>query len=211
MKIESFVFNPFMENTYLAYDDTLECVIIDAGCLTAKEQSTLQRAIEEKKLIVKHLLNTHLHLDHVFGNGFLYRTYNVEPEAHIADDFLLDQLQAQSAIFGVPFDEKPQPIGRYLNDEDIISFGHSTLKAIHVPGHSPGSLCFYDADDHLLFAGDVLFRGSIGRTDLPKANYEQLIGGIQKRLLTLPDDTIVYSGHGPSTTIGREKRENPFL
>ncbi len=211
MNIESFVFNPFMENTYLAYDDTLECIIVDAGCLTVKEREKLRHAIEEKKLIVKHVINTHLHLDHVFGNGFVFHTFGVEHEAHAADEFLLDQLPAQSAVFGVPFNEKPQPIGHYLNDEDIISFGHSTLKTIHVPGHSPGSLCFYNDKDRILFAGDVLFRGSIGRTDLPKGNYDQLISGIQKRLLTLPDNTLVYTGHGDSTTIGLEKRENPYL
>jgi glyoxylase-like metal-dependent hydrolase (beta-lactamase superfamily II) len=211
MNIESFVFNPFMENTYLAYDDTLECVIIDAGCFTILEQERLKHAIEEKKLVVKHLINTHLHLDHVFGNGFVFRTFGIKPEAHAADEFLLDQLPAQSAIFGVTFNEKPQSIGHYLNDEDTISFGHCTLKAIHVPGHSPGSLCFYNESDHILFAGDVLFRGSIGRTDLPKGNYDQLIEGIQNRLLTLPENTLVYSGHGESTTIGHEKRENPYL
>ncbi|MBB3185853.1 MBL fold metallo-hydrolase [Microbacter margulisiae] len=211
MNIVSFAFNPFMENTYILYDDTSECVIIDAGCLTISERQKLQQLIEKKSLTLKRVINTHLHLDHVFGNGFLFRTYGIAPEAHMADEFLLAQLAAQSAIFGVPFHEDPQPIGKRISENETISFGHTQLRAIHVPGHSPGSLCFYNKKDSVLFVGDVLFRGSIGRTDLPKGNYEELITGIQKKLLILPDETVVYPGHGDPTTIGREKTENPYL
>lgn len=211
MNIASFVFNPFMENTYVLYDDTSECAIIDAGCLTINERQKLQQLIEKKNLTIKRIINTHLHLDHVFGNEFLFRTYGIAPEAHIADEFLLAQLAAQSAVFGVPFHENTQPLGNYIAENEIISFGNTQLKTIHVPGHSPGSLCFYNEKDSVLFVGDVLFRGSIGRTDLPKGNYEELITGIQKKLLILPDGTVVYPGHGDPTTIGREKTENPYL
>lgn len=211
MNIASFVFNPFMENTYVLYDDTSECAIIDAGCLTINERQKLQQLIEKKNLTIKRIINTHLHLDHVFGNEFLFRTYGIAPEAHIADEFLLAQLAAQSAVFGVPFHENTQPLGKYIAENEIISFGNTQLKTIHVPGHSPGSLCFYNEKDSVLFVGDVLFRGSIGRTDLPKGNYEELITGIQKKLLILPDGTVVYPGHGDPTTIGREKTENPYL
>ena len=211
MYIETFVCNPFMENTYLVYDDTAACVVIDAGCLTDVERNRLQQTIEKHHLKLEHVLNTHLHLDHVFGNGFLYQTYHLAPEAHREDEFLLSQLHAQAALFGVPFNEKVQPIGSYLEDCDHVAFGNSSFEVIHVPGHSPGSICFYSRDDQIIFVGDVLFRGSIGRTDLPKGNFEQLIHGIQHRLLVLPDETKVYSGHGIVTTIGQEKAENPYL
>ncbi|MGC9150308.1 MAG: MBL fold metallo-hydrolase [Microbacter sp.] len=211
MHIETFVFNPFMENTYLVYDDSSACVVIDAGCLTEIERHRLRETIDKHQLKLEHVLNTHLHLDHAFGNGFLFETYHLAPEAHRDDEFLLSQMHAQAALFGVPFHESVQPIGKYLEDHDRILFGNTSLEVIHVPGHSPGSLCFYSKEDQTVFVGDVLFRGSIGRTDLPKGNYEQLIQGIQDRLLTLPDETKVFSGHGSFTTIGFERKENPYL
>ena len=199
-----------MENTYVAYDDTKECVIIDPGCVTDAEQLTLSQFISDNQLTVKHLINTHLHLDHAFGNLFVEKTYGVEAQAHKADEFLLQQISSQAEAFGMRYNEKPE-LKRFLVESDTISFGHTTLTSIHVPGHSPGSLCFYDAASATLFAGDVLFQGSIGRTDLPQGNYEQLIEGISKKLFILPDDTIVYCGHGPTTTIGYEKVYNPYL
>lgn len=211
MHIETFVCNPFMENTYLVYDETSACVVIDAGCLSDADRNRLQQAIDSHHLKLEHVLNTHLHLDHVFGNGFLFETYHLSPEAHRDDEFLLSQMHAQASLFGVPFNERVQPIGKYLDDHDTVYFGNSSFEVIHVPGHSPGSLCFYSKQDQIIFVGDVLFRGSIGRTDLPKGNFDQLIDGIRHRLLVLPDDTKVYSGHGPMTTIGHEKRENPYL
>lgn len=211
MTIKTFTFNPFMENTYVAYDETKECIIIDPGCVTEAEQKTLQQFITNNQLIVKHLINTHLHLDHAFGNNFVEKTFGVAAQAHQADEFLLAQISAQAEAFGMHYAEEPYHLKNYLSDGDKITFGNTTLSAIHVPGHSPGSLCYYDAVSATLFAGDVLFQGSIGRTDLPKGNYEQLIEGITNKLFTLPAETTVYCGHGPSTSIGYEKVYNPYL
>lgn len=210
MTIKTFVFSPFMENTYVAYDETKECIIIDPGCVTEAEQKALQQFIADNQLSVKHLINTHLHLDHAFGNLFVEKTYGVLAKAHRADEFLLQQIRSQAEMFGMVYNEQPE-LKEYLTEEDTVSFGNVTLTSIHVPGHSPGSLCFYDASSAVLFAGDVLFQGSIGRTDLPKGNYEQLIDGITSKLLVLPEETIVYCGHGPTTTIGYEKMNNPYL
>ncbi|MBP1640914.1 MAG: fold hydrolase [Bacteroidetes bacterium] len=210
MTIKTFTFNPFMENTYVAYDETKECVIIDPGCVTETEQKTLQQFISDNKLTVRHLINTHLHLDHSFGNLFVEKAYGILAKAHNADAFLLQQISAQAEAFGMHYDERPE-LRSFLTEKDTVKFGNVTLTVIHVPGHSPGSLCFYDAASATLFAGDVLFQGSIGRTDLPKGNYEQLIDGIGKKLFVLPDDTTVYCGHGPTTTIGYEKVYNPYL
>jgi hydroxyacylglutathione hydrolase len=211
MNIQTFVFNPFMENTYVVYDETQEAVIIDPGCVTEAEQQTLQQFIADNRLTVKHLINTHLHLDHTFGNRFVERTYGVEAEAHCEDEFLLRQISAQAEAFGMRYDSESPELKHYLEEGDTITFGKVTFTTIHLPGHSPGSLCFYDAASGTLFAGDVLFQGSIGRTDLPKGNYEQLIDGIGRKLFALPDETVVYCGHGPTTTVGYEKVYNPYL
>ena len=212
MTIKTFTFNPFQENTYLIYDDTNEAVIIDAGCITNAEKSLLKKFIEENKLTLKKVINTHLHLDHQFGNKFLFDTYGLKPQAHHEDEFLLESVIAQAHSYGFPIeDEKAQGLGGYIADNDVIKFGNSSLRAIHVPGHAPGHLAFYAENDGVLFAGDVLFRGSIGRTDLPKGDYATLIQSITKKLLTLPDSTVVYCGHGPTTTIESEKVNNPYL
>ena len=211
MTIKTFTFNPFQENTYLVFDETNEAVVIDAGCLQAGEKQILTRFIEDNKLILKRVLNTHLHLDHQFGNKFLFDTYGIAPEACIEDEFLLENVVAQARSYGFPVTEEAQPLGAYIIENQEITFGNSTLKAIHAPGHSPGSMVLYSEKDGVMFAGDVLFQGSIGRTDLPKGDYASLILAITKKLLVLPDSTVVYCGHGPSTTIGYEKKNNPYL
>jgi glyoxylase-like metal-dependent hydrolase (beta-lactamase superfamily II) len=212
MTVKTFIFNPFMENTYVVSDDdTKECAVIDAGCLDKTEQSSIEHYIKENSLTVNRLINTHLHLDHVCGNNFVSRTFGVKPEAHKDDEFLLALFGAQAVAFGIAGTEPACPLGRYIEETGHISFGNITFTAIHVPGHSPGSLCFYDKSSGTLFAGDVLFRGSIGRTDLPKGNYDQLIEGITQKLFVLPEETVVYCGHGPTTTIGYEKIYNPYL
>lgn len=211
MTVKTFTFNPFQENTYLIYDQTNEAVVIDAGCLNAAENQLLADFISENNLIVKRLINTHLHLDHQFGNAFLYAKYGVKPEACAEDEFLLDNVVAQARLFGFQLEGDAQTLGNYITDNQLIDFGNSTLKAIHVPGHSPGSLAFYSEKDNFLIAGDVLFRGSIGRTDLVKGDYATLILSITKKLLVLPEETVVYCGHGPTTTIGYEKVNNPYL
>jgi len=211
MTIKTFIFNPIQENTYLVYDETNEAVVIDAGCITDSEKLQLKRFIEDNKLILKRVLNTHLHFDHQFGNKFLFTTYGIKPEAGKEDEYLLENAVSQARSFGLNTGEEAQPLGGYIIDQQEINFGNSTFIALHVPGHSPGSIAFYAEKEEVLFAGDILFRGSIGRTDLPKGDYATLILSITKKLLPLPDSTVVYSGHGPSTTIGFERKNNPFL
>lgn len=211
MKIKRFEFNPFPVNTYVLYDETNECVIIDAGMLFDREKEELTTFLNDNDLTLKHLLNTHLHFDHVLGVPFIYEKYSIGTKAHSGDMFLIERIKEQAAMFGVPFDADNIPVDKFIDENDVIKFGDTKLDIFHVPGHSPGSLVFYSKADNCLFAGDVLFQGSIGRTDLPGGNYEELITGIREKLLILPEDVIVYSGHGPSTTIGREKKHNPFL
>lgn len=211
MTIKTFTFNPFQENTYLLFDETNEAVIVDAGCIFDAEKQALKKYIEDNNLTVKRIINTHLHLDHQFGNKFLFQTYGIKPEACLEDEFLLETVVAQARSFGFPMDEEAETLGKYIVEDQEIKFGNSSLKAIHVPGHSPGSMAFYSEKEGILISGDVLFQGSIGRTDLPKGDYATLILSITKKLLTLPDSTVVYCGHGPTTTIGSEKINNPFL
>ncbi len=211
MTIKIFTFNPFQENTYLLFDETKEAVLIDAGCITETEKLTLKRFIDENGLTLKRLINTHLHLDHQFGNKFVTDTFGLLPEANQQDEFLLANVVEQARSFGFSVEEEAQALGAYINEGDEIKFGNCSLKAIHVPGHSPGSLAFYSEKEGVVFAGDVLFRNSIGRTDLPYGDYATLILSITKKLLPLPDSTVVYCGHGPSTTIGSEKSSNPYL
>ncbi len=211
MTIKTFTFNPFQENTYILHDETNEAVIIDAGCYSDGEKLLLKNYIEENKLILKRLINTHLHIDHQFGNKFIYDTFKIKPEACADDEFLLENMVNQARSFGLTVNETAQSLGGYIKDNQEIKFGNTTLTALHVPGHSPGGIAFYIKNEGVLFSGDVLFQGSIGRTDLPRGDYSTLIGSIQEKLLPLPDSTVVYAGHGHSTTIGEEKKNNPFL
>lgn len=211
MTIKGFIFNFFQENTYIIYDETNEALIIDAGCYTAGEKQLLKNYIEENKLTLKRLINTHLHIDHQFGNKFVFDTFGIKPEASADDEFLLENIVNQARSFGLPVNEAVQPLGGFIKDNQEIIFGNVTLTAISVPGHSPGGIAFYIKKEGILFSGDVLFQGSIGRTDLPQGNYSTLIRSIKEKLLPLPDSTVVYCGHGPSTTIGEEKKNNPFL
>jgi len=211
MHIHTFPLNPWQVNTYIISDETNECVIIDPGCFSPEEQQQLTDFISENNLKPVRLLHTHLHLDHVFGTRFVSETYGLKPEAHPDDEFLISITKDYALQFGVTLEENPPALGNYLNEEDELTFGNSTLKVIHIPGHSPGGITFYNKEDKILIAGDVLFRNSIGRTDLPGGDYDTLISNIKNKLLVLPENTVVYPGHGPSTTIGDEKAENPFL
>jgi len=211
MEIKQFVFSPFQENTYVAFTDTLEAMIIDPGCYSTEEEKQLRLFIEDKGLNVTHLVNTHLHLDHAFGNSFVEKTWNVKTEAHAGDAFWLKGMAGQCRMFGLEMRNPAPDISKELQEGDSIELGSEIFEVLHVPGHSPGSIVLYNAKAHVLFVGDVLFEGSIGRTDLQGGNYTQLIKGIQDKLLVLPDETVVYSGHGSATTIGKEKASNPFL
>ncbi|MDR0973262.1 MAG: MBL fold metallo-hydrolase [Prevotellaceae bacterium] len=211
MKIKRFEWNMLGTNCYVLWDETQEAVVIDASCYYEEERNALKKFIDENKLIPKHLLNTHLHFDHIFGNAFVNRLYGLLPEAHEADEFWIRDTPQHSRLYSVKGKESPVPLGKHLHDGDLITFGQTMLEAIHVPGHSPGSLVYYNKEQGCLFAGDVLFQGSVGRADLAGGNFDELIDNICSRLFVLPDDTVVYPGHGGATTIGTEKAENPFF
>ena len=192
-------------------DETNEAVIIDPGCFYPEECVQLKNYITANNLVPKHLLNTHLHLDHIFGNPFVSREFNLQPEGGQQDEFWIEQAPMQARMFGFTINEQPISLGKYIMDGDIIRFGNTELEAIHVPGHSPGSMVYYCKQEKCMFSGDVLFQGSIGRADLAGGNFEELREGICSRLFCLPNDTTVYPGHGGMTTIGAEKLENPFF
>ena len=211
MKIKKFEFNMFPVNCYILSDESGEAVVIDAGCFYPEEKQRLKDYLSDNNLKLKHVLNTHLHLDHIFGNPFLFQEYGLSPECGQQDEFLLDQASSMARSFGFLYEEKQPALGRYVCEGDTITFGNIELKAFHVPGHSPGSIVYYCKEAACLFSGDVLFYGSIGRTDLKGGNFDELREGICNHLFTLPEETRVYPGHGPSTSIGYEKKNNPFF
>lgn len=209
--IQSFEVNCFSENTYLLYDETREAVLIDCGCMRRQEEKMLSDFIADNKLTLKRYLCTHLHLDHIFGNEFVYKTYRLAPEAHKADVKGLPSASEQAKLFGLPNRISEVTVGKYLVGGETIRFGQSELQVLSVPGHSPGSVAFYNAKNGFVLVGDALFAGSIGRTDLMGGSQEVLVAAIRHKLLTLPDETIVYPGHGPTTTVIDEKLNNPYL
>jgi len=210
MKIEKFTFNPIGVNTYICWDNTGECVIIDPGCSNKKEEDILESFIRENNLKPLRLLYTHGHFDHTWGNHFVSLKWNLKGELNENDLFLVEQSKQHAMMFGLELPENPK-IELFLEEGDIINAGDLSFSVIHIPGHSPGSLVFFEAENGVLFAGDVLFNGSVGRSDLPRGDHDELISGIKEKLFTLPDNTVVYPGHGPETTIGMEKKINPFL
>ncbi len=210
MNVKKFTFNPVEVNAIVLWDDTLECVIIDPACFYPHEEEKLRLFIETLHLKPVRLINTHGHFDHLMGNGFVEKTWGIKSEIHQEDNYLVEQASNQALMFGMSMPKPPLPVA-FFEDGDTITFGNSTLKVIYVPGHSPGGVAFYSEADKLLIAGDIIFNGSVGRTDLPRGNHEQLITGIKERLLVLDPDTKVYCGHGPETTIGAEKSYNQFL
>ena len=209
--IKSFEFNYFQENTFLLYDETREAVLIDCGCCRKEEEKELTDFILENKLTLKHLLCTHLHVDHVFGNGFIYKTYGLGPEANKLDVEKLPSPDEQAKLFGLRQHVENVPIEKYIVGGEIIKFGTSELQVLTVPGHSPGSVAFYNQKNGFAIVGDALFAGSIGRTDLWGGNQEVLVAAIRDKLLSLPDETIIYPGHGPETRVIDEKFNNPYL
>lgn len=210
IQIQPFTFNPFQENTYILWDETRECIIIDPGCSNSFEQDELSGFIRSQQLKPVKLVNTHCHIDHVMGNRFVAEKFNLNLYIHKDDLFLLQNVENVGKMYGVPVVSSPEP-AHFLDETQQLTFGNSSLQIFHTPGHSPGSISFFDKEGKMLIVGDVLFNGSIGRTDLPGGHYETLINSIVTKLLPLGDEVKVYSGHGPVTTIGKEKRTNPFL
>lgn len=210
MTVSGFTFNTFSENTYLLHDATKQCVVIDPGCYDKAEQQALKAFIEAQDLEVMLLLNTHCHIDHVFGNQFIIDNYQVPFLIHEADLSVLRAVPTYAPSYGFPLYNPAEPTG-FLTPGQPVTFGDTTLEVRFAPGHAPGHVVFYHAPTETVIGGDVLFQGSIGRTDLPEGNYDTLIASIRSQLLTLPDSVTVYPGHGPATTVGAERRSNPFL
>jgi hydroxyacylglutathione hydrolase len=210
INIKQFTFNPVSENTYILFDETGECVIIDPGMYDAAEQNIVVNFIKEQELKPVLLLNTHCHYDHVFGNKFVYDNWGLKPQFHKGELYVLQAMPGYVPQMGLHYELSPEP-EVFLPEAGKVNFGNSQLELIFAPGHSPAHLCFYAAADNFLIGGDVLFYCSIGRTDLPGGNHLQLINSIKNNLFILPDDCRVYPGHGQSTTIGFEKQHNPYL
>jgi hydroxyacylglutathione hydrolase len=210
MKIYRFVFSPIEVNTYIVTNESGDCCIIDCGCYDRNEFHKLENFIQEKKLKPVLLLDTHCHLDHVFGNGFILEKYSLRPLCSKEDEYNRLDSVLHAELFGLTMEIPPAPAG-YLNDGQVVSFGEISLTALLVPGHSSGSLAFYCKNENMVFTGDALFAGSIGRTDLQGGDYRTLISSIENKLFTLPGETIVYPGHGQSTTIKTEIETNPYF
>lgn len=209
MQIQQFTFNPFQTNSYICYDAG-EAVIIDASCSTEEEIRSVEQFVAEENLTVQHLLLTHAHIDHILGCRRLSETYGMGFKLHRDEEQLLEHAQRQGEMFGVKVEQPPSPAG-FLNEGDTVTFGTTTLEVIHAPGHSPGSICFFDAKSMAVISGDVLFQGSIGRTDLWRGSLPELMESIFQKIVPLGDDVRVYPGHGPETTVREERQKNPFL
>ena len=210
LHLKSFCFNPFQQNTYLLYNDDGTAFIIDPGNYTSSENTLLKNFITENKLTLTRLLLTHAHIDHILGNKFIFDNYGLLPEMHKEELFFIERMPQSAAMYGIPSDPSPFP-EKFIVPGDKILLGNYEFETLFTPGHSPGSISFYNKENKVLLSGDVLFQRSIGRTDLPKGNHETLLKSIREKLLVLDNDVKVYSGHGASTTIGYEKENNPFL
>jgi len=210
LKVKKFVFNYLQENTFVVYAESGEAAIIDPGCNSMAEEQLLQYFINDNGLNPKFLINTHGHFDHVLGNAFVMSFYQTEFMAHLEDMFLLENLVESAHFYNVPAVASPKP-DRFLLAGDKLPLGDDFLHVLHLPGHSPGSIGLYSPSSSFIILGDVLFKGSIGRTDLPKGNYDTLMISINETLFKLPHDTVVYPGHGPATSLGIEFKTNPFL
>lgn len=211
IKIKKFVFNSFFENTFVVWDDiTLDAAVIDPGCSNKKEESELKEFIHNQNLLVTNLINTHCHIDHILGCSFIKAEFNPVFSIPEGDVPLLEAAEQQASVFGIKLKTVPKP-DILLTEESILKIGSYNVKILFTPGHTPGEICLFFAEDKICIAGDVLFQGSIGRTDLWGGDLNTLLDSIRTKLFTLPDDTLVYSGHGPETTIEEEKKFNPFL
>lgn len=212
LNVKSFQVNPLQENCYVVSDDSKECVIIDCGAYYDAECQAIDNYLRDNQLSPVHLLATHGHLDHNFGNAHLFEKYALKVEICAEDQSLVEHLPEQaSTLFGMQISDDQPPIGKLLSNGDRITFGHHTLQVLQTPGHSQGSCLFYDKEEHIVFSGDTLFRMSIGRTDFPEGSWQQMQQSLTTIANTLPADTVVYPGHGPQTTIADELKYNPFL
>lgn len=211
INVKKFTFNPFMENTYVIHDDSQECVIIDPGCFTIEEENILENYISENSLTPVMLWHTHSHLDHIFGSAFVAKKYNIDLWIHRDDLQTLNSFELVCKTYGIPVRNTPPIANNYFNLDKGISFGNSNLEIRFVPGHALGHVVFISLESNFVINGDCLFDGSIGRTDLPGGNHQLLLDSIKKELFTLDDSLVVYCGHGQETTIGKEKKTNPFL
>ncbi len=208
--IHTFTFNPYQENTFVLSNQNNDCIIIDPGCYTASEQNELKNYITLKQLNPIYLLNTHCHIDHVLGNKFVWDNYGLKPIIHKNEIPVLDSIPGYAPMFGMQYEVSPAP-EKFLEAGDKLFLGEEEFSILLTPGHSPGSICFYHPKQNFLIGGDALFQGSIGRTDLPGGDYDTLIHSIRTQLFTLPDEVVVYPGHGLETNIGWEKNNNPFF
>ncbi|MFN0215929.1 MAG: MBL fold metallo-hydrolase [Saprospiraceae bacterium] len=210
-QVQAFEFNPFAENTYVVWDETGDCAIFDPGCYTREECDALRKFVEDNKLRPVRLINTHCHLDHVFGNPFVAKTWGIGLEIHEAELPVLMRFEQVCQMYGVPYEgQQPMPVN-FIEGGETLTFGETRLKVLFTPGHSPASISFYCESDNFVLSGDVLFYESIGRTDLPGGNHSTLIHSIKTQIFTLPDETVVLPGHGPSTTVRHEREYNPFF
>ena len=210
MKIKPFVFNEFSVNSFVIYDESKECVIVDPGCISEEQQKILTNFIDDNKLKPVKLLNTHCHVDHVAGTKFVVDTYNIPVYMNDGDQANLDASVRAGELYGMKIDIPPT-VDSFLKDNDTVKFGNSELKVLHLPGHSKGSIAFYAEAEKFVVVGDVLFNGSVGRTDLNGGSLDELMDSIKNKLFKLDDSVTVFTGHGPETTIGNEVRSNPFL
>lgn len=212
MQYKVFVFNPVQENTYLIWDEaTKDAAIIDAGMWRDLEWQIIADCIRANGFNLCYALQTHMHFDHIFGLGYIHEHFNIGPVCHADEVHVYNSQPQLTRSFGLQLPEPLPPVQKVLNDDDSIRIGETELSVIHTPGHTPGGICFYDKKDGLLFCGDTLFQASIGRTDLPGGSYDAIVSSIRNRLFTLPDETKVFPGHGPSTTIGWEKQNNAYV
>lgn len=210
LHIQAFVFNFASENTYILYNENKNAWLIDPGNMNEQETNLISSFIKDNELTIQKILLTHAHIDHVFGLQWAYDTFKLPVQMHQEDQEVLDMLQMSGMRFGMKIDPVNVDV-EYINEGDELDFDGEKFKIYHVPGHSPGSIVYHNENQKFMISGDVLFEGSIGRTDLYKGNYEQLLDGIRKKLFVLDDETKVFSGHGNPTSIGFEKQYNPFL
>ena len=209
LRVSKFTFNPFQENTYVIHDGK-EAIVVDPGCWNTSEERELADFLTKNGLTPIRLVLTHAHIDHILGCAWMHKRYGLAPELHQEDLRILKGGERTASMYGIPYDPAPEPKG-FIQAGETIRIGQDELKVLFVPGHAPGHIAFYSEAEKFVVSGDVLFQNSVGRVDLPGGDMDTLLKSIREQLFPLGDDVTIHSGHGPATTIGREKRSNPFL